>query len=219
MDHFKSGFKTTEKNLVIYVPIENEIIMKLKLWMAEMFGNKYTHPPHLTLLILPFDTKNADYKKFDKDITEYFKNKSVIHAISKGVTKDSFREFFKLGFEGAELINIHNELLKIGQNYRNGIFRDKDVVKYFDNFFKPAEWESTLKYGFHRAGEFYEPHITLGEVENYSGWTKEMIQNELERNLGVNANLNLELKEVHVIVAKEDGVGMEFERVISLPYS
>lgn len=216
MNQFTSGFKTTEKNLVIFSPIVSEEIMKVKLWMNELFGNKYTHLPHLTLLLLPFDTVNVNYKNFDKDIVKFFENKSPIKIFSKGMAKDSIREFYKLSFEGSELANLHSELLKIGQRYRNGVFREKDVTKYFDNYFKPAEWDSTLKYGFHRAGEYFDPHVTLGEVEFSNGWTQEMILDEIAKNISSNINMDLELNEFHILVGKEDGTELEYEKIIKL---
>lgn len=149
---------TYQIGVYILLPKEwGEVIGEIKRSLLPWSGS-YTIP-HISLYICAINKQDFDsvYDKlkqiqlkpfsisFEKVIME--KDKMYYHLAIK---KDS------------KLFKLHEKIVDLINPVRNGLVRQKDIVRIQNNYFSKKQVERINKYGYYLVNKLFNPHITLG---------------------------------------------------------
>jgi len=144
-------------------------IREAKKLLNEKYDNPLTNDPHVTLLLCPCPEENIEIcfdelEKLCRRNKKDHRNKKKIEFKLGEVKYEDNDKFFSMPVISDGLHEFHNEVLAIGNKYRAGCLRPKDVERFEKGLYTADEQISVEKYGHRTAGEFFYPHVTIGKV-------------------------------------------------------
>lgn len=156
----------TRITILAYLPTDiSDSIHNAKELTGVSYPNHETSVPHITLYSCKFDEH-----KFEDLIHELKELKLAAFSIKLShlslVANSKGKNLFaSIGFQNsAPLQKIHEEVLRVANGLRGTLIREKDVDRFNKAIYSPEKFEHIKKYGYEYSKEYFDPHITLGEV-------------------------------------------------------
>ena len=211
------SFKPINTCLSVDFLIDSDQLAKAKNYLAVKYGNIYNFAPHATLSICPFPQYNL--KKVIPRLETVIRDQSVFRCTLGTILFEPKRRFYSIPIEGDTLFSFHQELFLLSNEYRDGYVREKDVEKIAKHERTDEEVELIEKYGYFRVMENYHPHITIGNIENISGFEEYTVTGKLEELLGKDIPQTFEVKEIEVIFHTDSETQSEMQNIWDKKYT
>lgn len=152
----------------VYIPIPRRISQKI-VRAEKAFALDYNlkTEPHLTLHMARFHKRN--FAKVFKALQREKFQKFSLELTSLRMIKNNLRDnqFIFIGLKDRKQIYaLHKKVIAIAEKYRDGLIRTKDIKRLKDGLYTKQEKAYLQKYGYARVLKNFDPHISIGHVEN-----------------------------------------------------
>jgi 2'-5' RNA ligase len=153
----------------IQVPFPEKISKVLKQEkdrFVAKYGSSYKSEPHITLWLGRY-TKEG-FLKLIPDLQELSLKSFTISLLKPEVIKEGglHRHLYIIDASNKEQLRaLHKEISKIAVRYRSPLLREKDQKRLRAGLYGTEERQNLDSYGYARALQSFEPHITLGEID------------------------------------------------------
>ncbi len=131
------------------------------------YQNHESSIPHITLYSCRFD--DSKYSELVEKLREIKMEKFLAHLGKLQISKHDKNNNIFVAFEiedAGKLLELHEKVLEIANPLRGSLIREKDVKRFEKGIFTAEEFSAIEKYGYQYVKQYFNPHITIGEIQN-----------------------------------------------------
>ncbi len=180
------GTKSSQSEYIagVFLPLPKEISDALtaeRRSIADVGTNVYHSEAHLTFYLARYSLANFTKLKNFLAKKPLAAPKIQVGNLKFAHNKLTGNVFVSVGMKKtAEVQRLHEKFLLAGNQFRDGMTRNKDVARMAAGKYSAKEVRYTKKYGFARVRDLFGPHVSIGEIGHDDVLTK---RKELEKRL------------------------------------
>lgn len=190
-------YKTIDTVFSVDSNIKIQSIADAKAFMTANYGNKYSHPvPHISYAICPMPESNLP--KLKEELESYVSNVKKFEVTLSEVKYNAKNKFYYIELSGDTLRKLHIDLTNLANKYRDNYIRTKDLERLNAGQLNEKEAQYLNTYGYMRVLEYFNPHITIGNI-GIEEYNESELLTELKSRLVSVENSKVVIDHIHAV--------------------